>query len=263
MTANAMAGDREKVLAAGMNDHIAKPIDVRAMFATLAKWIRPGGAAGGTAAEPGGGALAAAADPGGLPPLPGIDVAAGLATTLGNESLYTRLLRKFHDGQRSFGEQFRAARAGADPSAPARAAHTLRGIAGNLGARGVQAAAAELERACLEGAAAERIDRLLEDVLARLEPVLAGLSALRPAEPAPAGPIDAAPSDADPARIREASSRLATLLAASDTDAAAAVEELGRLVAGTPMAPRVRRVAGAIAEYDYDAALEALHQVAG
>jgi len=41
MTANAMAGDREKVLEAGMNDHIAKPLDVGAMFATLAKWIKP------------------------------------------------------------------------------------------------------------------------------------------------------------------------------------------------------------------------------
>jgi len=41
MTANAMVGDREKVLAAGMNDHIAKPINIEEMFATLARWIRP------------------------------------------------------------------------------------------------------------------------------------------------------------------------------------------------------------------------------
>jgi PAS domain S-box-containing protein len=40
MTANAMVGDREKVLAAGMNDHIAKPIKVDELFATLARWIR-------------------------------------------------------------------------------------------------------------------------------------------------------------------------------------------------------------------------------
>jgi CheY-like chemotaxis protein len=46
MTANAMVGDREKVLAAGMNDHIAKPINVEEMFATLARWVRPAGAAG-------------------------------------------------------------------------------------------------------------------------------------------------------------------------------------------------------------------------
>ncbi len=41
MTANAMAGDREKVIEAGMNDHIAKPLNVGEMFTTLAKWIKP------------------------------------------------------------------------------------------------------------------------------------------------------------------------------------------------------------------------------
>jgi DNA-binding response OmpR family regulator len=45
MTANAMAGDREAALAAGMNDHIAKPIVVDEMFATLARWVKPGGPA--------------------------------------------------------------------------------------------------------------------------------------------------------------------------------------------------------------------------
>jgi two-component system, sensor histidine kinase and response regulator len=41
MTANVMSGDREKALDAGMNDHIGKPINVREMFTTMAKWIRP------------------------------------------------------------------------------------------------------------------------------------------------------------------------------------------------------------------------------
>jgi PAS domain S-box-containing protein len=41
MTANAMVGDRDAALAAGMNDHIAKPINVDEMFATLARWISP------------------------------------------------------------------------------------------------------------------------------------------------------------------------------------------------------------------------------
>ncbi len=127
MTANAMAGDREKALEAGMSDHIAKPLDVRAMFATFAKWIRPSGLVRSTAAavvtEP----RAVAAD--GLPTfsgieLPGIDVAAGLATTMRNEALYTRLLRKFRDGQRSFAEQFRAASTGSrSVGAGARGAH--------------------------------------------------------------------------------------------------------------------------------------------
>ncbi len=40
MTADAMSGDRAKAMAAGMNDYIAKPIDVPAMYATLGRWIR-------------------------------------------------------------------------------------------------------------------------------------------------------------------------------------------------------------------------------
>jgi PAS domain S-box-containing protein len=43
MTADAMVGDRERVLAAGMNDHIAKPFKLEEMFATLARWVRPPG----------------------------------------------------------------------------------------------------------------------------------------------------------------------------------------------------------------------------
>jgi CheY-like chemotaxis protein len=43
MTANAMAGDREKALAAGMNDHITKPIDADELLASLAQWVRPAG----------------------------------------------------------------------------------------------------------------------------------------------------------------------------------------------------------------------------
>jgi signal transduction histidine kinase/CheY-like chemotaxis protein len=41
MTANAMVGDRQKALDAGMDDHIAKPINVDQMFATLARWVGP------------------------------------------------------------------------------------------------------------------------------------------------------------------------------------------------------------------------------
>ncbi|MEX8519649.1 MAG: transporter substrate-binding domain-containing protein [Leptothrix sp. (in: b-proteobacteria)] len=39
MTANVMSGDREQCLAAGMNDHIAKPIDLRDLSATLQQWL--------------------------------------------------------------------------------------------------------------------------------------------------------------------------------------------------------------------------------
>uniref|UniRef100_UPI00117F9B41 response regulator n=1 Tax=Pelomonas sp. KK5 TaxID=1855730 RepID=UPI00117F9B41 len=169
MTANAMAGDREKALASGMVDHIAKPLNVAAMFATIAKWVKPRvGHSSAMPLEDGGTPTAV------IPPLPGIDTARGLARTLGKVELYRRLLGKFHAGQQGFAERFAEARRDADPQAAQRLAHTLKGTAGNIGALEVEAAAGRLEAACLGGASAAALEEPLEALLLVLAPVMAG-----------------------------------------------------------------------------------------
>jgi CheY-like chemotaxis protein len=258
MTANAMAGDREKVLDAGMNDHIAKPFNVDEMFATLAKWIRPAGRPENGKPDAGAPRSGAQADTA-LPPLPGINVAAGLATTLNDTKLYRRLLVKFRDSQREFAQRFAAARKGTDPTAPVREAHTLKGTAGNIGAKGVQAAAGELERECESGTPG-RIEELLAKVLAELEPVLAGLARLDEQQPAAPEP-SASTASADSAKVRPLAERLEKLLSDSDTSASDVVDELEELVRGTELASVVKKVAGAVADFDFDAALDALKRI--
>jgi signal transduction histidine kinase/CheY-like chemotaxis protein len=258
MTANALTSDREKVIEAGMSDYIAKPFDVDHMFVTLAKWIQPSGTTGG--ASPGGAGVGTSS--GGLPPLPGIDVEAGLATTMDNEKLYVRLLVKFRESQRDFATLFRAACAGPDASAPARAAHTLKGTAGSVGARGVQAAAAALEAACLAGAPREKLDALLGGTLAELGPVIDGLAhvgASRDDAHDAARPAAAT----DPARVRDLADRLAVLLAEGDTEAAEVADQLEQATHGTALEAEVRKVAGAVAEFDFDAALDTLRRMKG
>jgi len=149
--------------------------NVDEMFATLAKWIKPPRKAGGSPDDTGGGKPQELGNTP-LPPLPGIDVAAGLSTTLNDPKLYRRLLGKFRDSQREFAARFAAARAGSDTTAPMREAHTLKGTAGNIGAKGVQAAAGLLEREC-EGGSPDRLDELLANTMKELEPVLAGIDA--------------------------------------------------------------------------------------
>jgi CheY-like chemotaxis protein len=262
MTANAMAGDREKVIEAGMVDHIAKPLNVGEMFATMARWIKPAesAAASAVAATAQAQAQAQAQAAGVLPTLPGIDSKAGMATTMDNEKLYTRLLIKFRDSQGNFAELFAKAcgEVAADASAPARAAHTLKGTAGNIGAKGVQAAAAALEQACNDKATEEEIAVLLARTLAELQPVIAGLQSLG-GETRPA----AAAAAADGEQLAAAVEKLQALLADSDTEAAELVEELLQQARGTPLTGALKKVADAIADYDFDTALERLAEARG
>jgi CheY-like chemotaxis protein len=274
MTANAMAGDREKVLEAGMNDHIAKPLDVGAMFVTLAKWIKPqppsqagqGGATQTIAAH----AMSARATGqiGSKTPeknapfaaLQGIDVTAGLATTLSNAALYTRLLHKFLASQGDFGTIFAQARTDADPTAAARAAHNLKGTAGNIGAKAVQHAAAALELACEEPTPdAQKIDALLQHTLLALAPVLQGLRqfALPPSD-APEAPATPAPAAFDDAPQLD---RLEGLLRDSNVEATDALDALLERARGTPLEPGLRRVAAALEVFDFDDALLALREL--
>ena len=260
MTANAMAGDRERALSIGMNDYIAKPLDVGGMFSTIARWVGRGAPAGkemphrapqwGSAASA---AVAAVAQ--GFPALPGIDVAAGLTTTMHNETLYRSLLRKFHARQSGFVASFRAAQSQRDATAPERLAHTLKSVAGSIGARAVQAAAAELERACRSHAAAQQVDALVEGVARALEPVLAGLAAalVTPAEPAPqAGAQDAH-------QLQVFTAKLMGLLGEGDPDSIELVaREPGLLAAAFPL--QHAAIGQAIEGYDFEAALALIRQ---
>ncbi len=163
MTAHAMAGDREKYLEIGMNDHVTKPIDKNALYATLVKWIQPRPGIGEPVVVPGlaresvplsGAAFSPRVDavpaPAWLNHLPGIDVMSVLDRLDNHYTMLHRLLLEF---QRDFAESaerlhtllnsgqtemFQEAK---------RLAHTIRGMAGNLSARQLFAVAEQLEKA--------------------------------------------------------------------------------------------------------------------
>lgn len=175
MTASALVGDRDKVLAAGMNDHIAKPIRVEALFATLDRWVRP--AAIGPAQAPKSACDESRADP--LEGIAGIDRRAGL-DAMGDEALYRRLLQMFRDREADFPERFRAARATGQKEEAMRMAHNLKSVTGALAVCAVHPAAAELELACSDGIDDADIETLVRKVAQLLGPVISELQALGP-----------------------------------------------------------------------------------
>ena len=171
MTAQALAGDREKSLAAGMNDHVTKPIDPDQLFATLVKWL------GSSKTKPPRAEVPLGDEQGTLPSdLAGISVASGLRKVYGNQRLYRNLLLKFRSThERVDGEIADAIRAG-DTDEAAALAHRVQGAARNLGAERLDAATVELERGVRDGA--EDIEARLDAFRERFREVVASIARL-------------------------------------------------------------------------------------
>jgi PAS domain S-box-containing protein len=273
MTAHATMEERQRCLDAGMNDHVAKPIEPEILFATVERWARPaapavpGSARSAAAAAPAAPPAAPAPAPGGaetgLPEIEGVDAADGLARVAGNARLYRSLLAQFAQKQGDAGAAVAHALERGDREAAALAAHTVKGVAGNLGMRGLHASAETLERALRSagavpaGAAAEFSSRLAGQV----EAVRRALGAARPAAGSPPPrPPSSAPFDVEAARA--AIGRLRELLAASDGNAGSAFAGLSGALAGAVGRPRLDELERSIDEFDFEGALSKLDAIA-
>ena len=130
MTANVMTGDREKALQSGMNEHIGKPINTNELFTKLAHWVKPSGIGKGVAMP-----HIKLDESIVIPTLDGIDTTAGLAISQNNHQLYQRLLLKFKSNYTDAITPMIEAESQNNFALVERLAHTLRGVAGNIGAK--------------------------------------------------------------------------------------------------------------------------------
>jgi len=139
MTAHALESDRKKSLQAGMQDHLTKPINPEQLYAAVAKWLRSGTLSVAENAQSG------AAPPGELGDLPGLSVQNALRNLNGNRSLYKKLLNSFAESYENVPQQIRDALDAGDQQLAVRLAHTVKGVAANLGALCLASVAGDLE----------------------------------------------------------------------------------------------------------------------
>ena len=189
MTAHAMAGDADKSIAAGMSDHVTKPIDPDQLFATLQKWIKPVAERTVVKKSP---VRDAPAQPDETVPveenlpesLPGFNLAAGLERLMGNKRLYRKLLLDFGANYGGVAGEIREALAAGDFNQAHSLVHNLKGLAGNLEATDLQAATVAME-ALVKGQTAEtasdkELKRKLTDLESTLEQALEAVQIIGP-----------------------------------------------------------------------------------
>jgi two-component system sensor histidine kinase/response regulator len=216
MTAHATVEERQKCLSCGMNDHVAKPIDPEVLFETVSRFYKPA-----NAATPPSASQKLTSDRSGkmdddLPSIPDLNTQEGLSRAAGNRKLYLKLLRQFGEQQCQTVNDISTALGQGDTAQAERLAHTLKGVAANLGAKTIQAAAGNLEKLICRKAGSADVDSAMKLVSAVLDPMVerlkGALNSIEPGRAATSTPSVAA----SPAQSREAAVQLIKLLSESD-----------------------------------------------
>jgi two-component system sensor histidine kinase/response regulator len=254
MTANAMEGDRERCLQAGMNDHVSKPIDPDALYAAVSRWVKPRRA---QHFEPPAKKIEPAPAEA-LPRIEGVDLADGLRRVGGNKRLYRDLLMKFAAKNGDADVQISAALESGDRQMAERIAHTVKGVAGNLGIKRVQSAAEKLEKAIHDSDAGA--STILRDFTSLLRPQIESIKHALATSAAPA--LESASKGSfDSAAVSREVLRLRSLLLASDGNSEETLRTLQIALAGHVEKAQLDALACDIGEFDFTGALLKLDDI--
>jgi PAS domain S-box-containing protein len=262
MTANAMQEDRERCKRAGMAGFIVKPVEPIELWRTLVRLIRPREGLGSAVpslteapfneANPSPG-QANQSVMNALATVSGLDIRLGLRRVMGRQPLYLVLLRKFAASQTHAVHEIRAALNVGDIALAERVAHTLKGVAGSIGATELERDASALENAIHANATREMIDTALLPASLRLDTLVAGLN-----EKLPATATQELSQTDQAEHVGMVCAQLARLLAEQDFEAEEVFEQNRDVLAaalGTGFAP----LKSAIETLKFDQALIALN----
>ncbi len=249
MTAHAMQEERDRCMASGMNDHLSKPINPVELYRTISRWC-PAHVQVMDASKAG---LPTANENESLA-IEGVDVQDGLARMLGKRALYLQMLTRFRDNQHDVAARIRAALDSGDRVGAERLAHTLKGVAGQLGATGMQALAGQLESQLHRDATPEpqllqQLERdmfALQESLARLLPGCCEQTRTAVGE------------DVDRRAMQDLITRFAGLLRDYDSEAIDLLSQSGSVMIAALGSEAHKQIARAARQFDYDSALDAL-----
>jgi len=251
-TAHAMTDERERCLATGMNGHITKPIDPQSLFATLKTWknhrVSPQLTTDFSLQ------LAEGHAPSLAEGIQEIDIADGLSRVSYNKSLYQRILRKFMNTYRTVDKQLLGAWENGETDLVSRLTHTLKGVAGNIGARELQNTASLIEKGLLHpDESSETIQNLLDHFSKNLAEVIQSIDTYLKSQTI----VKAVPSTLVMS-IQECQEKLRAFLLDADSEALDFFASVKEIFLEKYNRDLVKSLDKAIHTFDFDAALNLL-----
>jgi two-component system sensor histidine kinase/response regulator len=254
MTANVLQSDRERCTAAGMNDYLSKPIEPDELWQALLKWIRPRAGVGGEVAPV---IVVPETKAVSLPThIEGLNVSLGLRRVLGKTDQYLSMLRKFVAGQRDFTASVASSLAADDWATAERVAHTLKGVAGNIGAMTLQQSAANLETSLREKQVRDAVDNDLVATHTILQALLDALDAALPPEE-----LVAELAHIDTEQLERVCRKLQSLLSEDDSEAIDLFNE-NRGLFKAAFSVREQDIEAALNDFEFETALDLLREAA-
>jgi HPt (histidine-containing phosphotransfer) domain-containing protein len=256
MTANAMAEDREKCLDVGMNDHVPKPIDPDQLFAALTKWVPKQSVPVKKTSKSA--RVKDSLEKIVLPEVDGVDQALGLRSVSGNKKLYLKLLNDF---SQSHSDDITLVRNAIDAERldeAERIVHTLKGLAGSLGAQNLYLESKALEDA-LKKQQKEEYQALLDALGDVAAPIFEQLSKLE---------SDAEDSENDGVEksinLHEVEALFVQLqkdFAEMDAESSDRVEKLLQHLSGSEFAGMAKQILKQVESFEFDDAAKILEQL--
>ncbi len=252
MTAHAMERDRQLSLAAGMNDHLTKPINPTEFYRTIVRWIAPQVSQEGRVDKVEHSAPKVIEHRISTRELPSINVKQGVSKLNGDHSLYHELLLKFRQRNMGAADDIATLIAENNLELAREQVHAIKGVAGNLGAEQLFESAGELEQALNSGAGAEKIAAFLSEFKLAHQSVMQGLEQL--SDEQREAVVEERQLDG-----QTVSALLQELFSQLDHDLGRAVEivsELKQQMSGTEMAKEYLALEQALSDFNTEAVKE-------